>query len=57
MKKKRNASAQLDENHSIRIAAVRTEQVRQGVFDGRYRTRSITSAKLYRRSRIKRQTP
>ncbi len=57
MKKKRNASTQLDENHSIRIAAVRTEQARQGVFDGRYRTRSIPSAKLYRRSRIKHQTP
>lgn len=56
MKKKRNASAQLDENHSIRIAAVRTEQVRQGLFDGRYRTRSIPSTKLYRRSRIKRKT-
>jgi hypothetical protein len=42
--------------HKIRLSAVREEQVRQGVFDGRYRTKTVPSKKLYNRKRIKQET-
>lgn len=43
--------------HKIQLSAVRDEQVRQGVFDGRFRTKAVPSKKVYKRSRIKRVTP
>ena len=42
--------------HKIRLSAVREEQVRQGVFDGRFRTKTVRSKKIYNRKRIKQET-
>ena len=55
MKKRRNvliSSSVLDKK---RLSAVRAEQVRQGIFDGRYRTKKLPSKKVYNRSKIKRK--
>lgn len=42
--------------HKIRIGAVRKEQVRQGIFDGRFRTKTVQSKKVFNRNRAKRET-
>ena len=59
MKKKRNVLIASSVLHKIRLSAVRAEQVRQGIrqgiFDGRYRTKKIPSKKVYKRSKIKRK--
>jgi len=55
MKKKRNVLIASSVLHKIRLSAVREEQVRQGMFDGRYRTKKIPSKKVYNRSKIKRK--
>ena len=55
MKKRRNVLIASSVLHKIRISAVRAEQVRQGIFDGRYRTKKIPSKKVYNRSKIKRK--
>ena len=59
MKKKRNVLIASSVLHKIRLSAVRAEQVRQGIrqgiFDGRYRTKKIPSKKVYNRSKIKRK--
>ena len=55
MKKKRNVLISSSVLHKIRLSAVRAEQVRQGIFDGRYRTKKIPSKKVYNRSKIKRK--
>lgn len=39
MKKKKNVLPEFSVMHKIRIGAVRKEQVRQGIFDGRFRTK------------------
>jgi hypothetical protein len=39
--------------HKIRLGAVREEQVRQGIFDGRFRTRAEKSSKIYNRKKLK----
>ena len=39
MKKRRNVLISSSVLHKIRLSAVRAEQVRQGIFDGRYRTK------------------
>ena len=39
--------------HKIRLGAVRAEQVRQGIFDGRFRTRAVKSSKVYNRKKRK----
>ena len=43
--------------HNIRISAVRREQVNQGFFDGRYRTRAKQSSKIYNRKKKDRESP
>jgi hypothetical protein len=55
MKKRRNVLISSSVLHKIRLSAVRAEQVRQGIFDGRYRTKKIPSKKVYNRSKIKRK--
>jgi hypothetical protein len=55
MKKRRNVLIASSVLHKIRLSAVRAEQVRQGIFDGRYRTKKIPSKKVYIRSKIKRK--
>jgi hypothetical protein len=55
MKKKKNVSTGNRIMHKIRLGAVRAEQVRQGVFDGRFRTRSEKSSKVYNRKEMKNQ--
>ena len=55
MKKRRNVLIASSVLHKIRLSAVRAEQVRQGMFDGRYRTKKIPSKKVYNRSKIKRK--
>ncbi len=39
MKKKRNVLIASSVLYKIRLSAVRAEQVRRGIFDGRYRTK------------------
>jgi len=55
MKKRRNVLIASSVLHKIRLSAIRAEQVRQGMFDGRYRTKKIPSKKVYNRSKIKRK--
>ena len=55
MKKRRNVLIASSVLHKIRLSAIRAEQVRQGMFDGRYRTKKIPSKKVYIRSKIKRK--
>lgn len=57
MKKKKNDLTDNRIMHKIRLGAVRSEQVRQGIFDGRFRTKNILSKKVYNRNRMKRETP
>ena len=56
MKKKKDDLTDNRIMHKIRLGAVRQEQVRQGIFDGRFRTKAVPSKKVYKRSRIKRVT-
>jgi hypothetical protein len=53
MKEKKNALTDNRIMHKIRLSAVRTEQVRQGIFDGRFRTRAVKSSKIYNRKKLK----
>lgn len=53
MKKKKNALPEFSVMHKIRLSAVRAEQVRQGIFDGRFRTRAVESSKVYNRKQRK----
>ena len=39
--------------HKIRLGAVRSEQVSQGIFDGRFKTRAVKSSKVYTREKFK----
>jgi hypothetical protein len=55
MKKKKNVLTGNRIMHKIRLGAVRAEQVRQGIFDGRYRTRTVSNSKVYKRCTIKRE--
>ena len=55
MKKKKRALPNKQILHKIRLSAVRAEQVRQDIFDGRYRTKKIPSKKVYNRSKFKRK--
>jgi hypothetical protein len=57
MKKKKNDLTDNRIIHKIRLGAVREEQVRQGIFDGRFRTKVVPSKKVYKRSRNNRETP
>ena len=56
MKKKKNVLLEHSVMHKIRLGAVRQEQVRQGVFDGRFRTKTVKSKKTFNRNRIKHET-
>jgi len=56
MKKRRNVLIASSVLHKIRLSAVRAEQVRQGIFDGRFRTKVVPSKKVYNRSRNNRET-
>ena len=51
MKKKKNVLTDNRIMHKIRLAAVRAEQVRQGIFDGRFRTRAVKPSKVYNRKK------
>ncbi len=53
MKKKKNVLTGNRIMHKIRLGAVRAEQAHQGVFDGRFRTRSEKSSKIYNRKKLK----
>jgi hypothetical protein len=53
MKKKKHALQEFSVMHKIRLSAVRAEQVCQGIFDGRYRTRAVISSKVYNRKKRK----
>jgi hypothetical protein len=53
MKKKKNVLTGNQIMHKIRLGAVRSEQMRQGVFDGRFRTRSEKSSKIYNQKNLK----
>jgi hypothetical protein len=53
MKKKKNDLTDNRIMHKILVGAVREEQVRQGIFDGRFRTRSEKSSKVYNREKRK----
>ena len=53
MKKKKHALPNNQILHKIRLSAVRKEQVRQGIFDGRYRTKVVPCAKVYKRNKDK----
>ena len=53
MKKKKNVLQENSVLHKIRLGAVRKEQVRQGIFDGRFRTKTEQSKKIFNRNRIK----
>ena len=55
MKKKKNVLTGNRIMHKIRLGAVRAEQVRQGIFDGRFRTRAVKSSKVYNRKEMKNQ--
>ena len=53
MKKKKHALPEFSVMHKIRLSAARAEQVRQGIFDGRFRTRAVKSSKVYNRKKRK----
>jgi hypothetical protein len=53
MKKKKNVLTGNQIMHKIRLGAVRAEQMRQGIFDGRFRTRVVKSSKVYNRKKLK----
>ena len=53
MKKKKNDLTDNRIMHKIRLGAVRAEQVRQGIFDGRFKTRAVKSSKIYNRKKRK----
>ncbi len=53
MKKKKNVLTGNRIMHKIRLGAFRAEQVRQGIFDGRFRTRAEKSSKIYNRKKLK----
>ena len=56
MKKKKRALPNKQILHKIRLSAVRKEQVRQGIFDGRYRTKVVPCAKVYKRVKFNRNS-
>jgi hypothetical protein len=56
MKKKKRALPNNQILLKIRLSAVRKEQVRQGIFDGRFRTKTVQSKKVFNRNRVKRET-
>lgn len=56
MKKKKNVLPEFSVMHKIRLGAVRQEQVCQGIFDGRFRTKTVQSKKVFNRKRIKSET-
>lgn len=56
MKKKKNVLPEFSVMHKIRLSAARAEQVRQGIFDGRFRTKTVQSKKVFNRNRVKRET-
>jgi hypothetical protein len=49
MKKKKIELVDKLDLHRIKVGKIRFEQVEQGFFDGRFRTRSIPSEKTYTR--------
>ena len=49
MNKRRKESVDKLVLHKIEVGKTRIDQVEQGFFDGRYRTRSIPSEKTYTR--------
>jgi len=56
MKKKKNDLTDKRIMLKILLGAVRQEQVRQGIFDGRFRTKTLQSKKVFNRNQIKRKT-
>ncbi len=49
MKKRKKESVDKLFLHKIEVGKIRIDQVEQGFFDGRFRTRSIPSVKAYTR--------
>jgi hypothetical protein len=55
--KKKKRSSDSEVLHKIKLRIIREDQVNQGVYDGRYRTRSVVSSKVYNRRKFKRVSP
>ncbi len=53
MKKRKKDLLNREMLNNIHIIAIRKEKVRQGFFDGRYKTKTVPSKKLYKRYKIK----
>ena len=54
MKKRKKGSSESNPLHQLRLGVIRKEKVAQGIFDGRFRTRSVASSKVYNRPKLKR---
>jgi hypothetical protein len=52
MKKRKKDCPEIVVLHKIRLGAVREEQVRQGIFDGRFRTKVVPSKKVLCKSKL-----
>lgn len=50
MNKRRKESADKLVLHKIEVGKIRIDQVEQGFFDGRFRTKVVPSAKVYSRN-------
>jgi hypothetical protein len=50
MKKKKIELVDKLDLHRIKVGKIRFEQVEQGFFDGRFRTKVVPSAKVYSRN-------
>ena len=55
MKKRKKGSSESNPLHKLRLGVIREEKVAQGIFDGRFRTRSVSDGKIYKRCKIKRE--
>jgi hypothetical protein len=53
MKKRKHDLITKETLHKIQVAVHRKEQVEQGFFDGRFRTRAVKSSKVYNRKKRK----
>jgi hypothetical protein len=50
MKKKKIELVDKLDLHRMKVGKIRFDQVEQGFFDGRYRTKVVPSGKLYKRN-------
>jgi hypothetical protein len=57
MKRRKKGLQESELLHKIKLGINRRDQLAQGAFDGRYRTRSVDSSKVYKRSTLRRESP